>query len=43
VDAQPAVDCQSDSPPDERGIAITRQRLVQKFGSDLRAEDFGFS
>lgn len=26
----------SDSPPDERGIAITRQRLNLKFGSDIR-------
>jgi hypothetical protein len=27
----------SDSPPDERGIAITRQRLNRKFGGNLRA------
>jgi hypothetical protein len=26
----------SSSPPDERGIAITRQRLNRKFASDLR-------
>jgi hypothetical protein len=26
----------TDSPPDERGIGITRQRLNQKFGGDLR-------
>jgi hypothetical protein len=26
----------SPSPPDERGIAITRQRLNRKFGGDLR-------
>jgi hypothetical protein len=26
----------SDSPPDARGIGITRQRLNQKFGGDLR-------
>lgn len=26
----------TDSPPDERGIGITRQRLNRKFGSDLR-------
>ena len=27
----------TDSPPDERGIGITRQRLNLKFGGDLRA------
>ena len=27
----------SDSPPDERGIAITRQRLNRKLGGNLRA------
>jgi hypothetical protein len=27
----------TDSPPDERGIALTRQRLNRKFGGDLRA------
>jgi hypothetical protein len=27
----------TDSPPDERGIGITRQRLNRKFGGDLRA------
>jgi hypothetical protein len=26
----------TDSPPDERGIGITRQRLNQKFGADIR-------
>jgi hypothetical protein len=26
----------TDSPPDERGIAITRRRLNQKLGGDLR-------
>jgi hypothetical protein len=29
----------SSSPPDERGIAITRQRLGRKFGADLRGMD----
>jgi hypothetical protein len=27
----------TDAPPDERGIAITRQRLNRKFGGNLRA------
>jgi hypothetical protein len=27
----------TDSPPDARGIGITRQRLNQKFGGNLRA------
>ncbi len=27
----------TNSPPDERGIGITRQRLNRKFGADLRA------
>ena len=27
----------TDSPPDERGIGITRQRLNRKFGGNLRA------
>lgn len=27
----------TDAPPDERGVAITRQRLNKKLGSDLRA------
>jgi hypothetical protein len=26
----------TDSPPDERGIAITRQRLNKRFGGDIR-------
>jgi hypothetical protein len=26
----------SESPPDERGVAITRQRLNRKIGADLR-------
>jgi hypothetical protein len=33
----------SSSPPDERGIAITRQRLNRKFGADLRGVDTGFA
>jgi hypothetical protein len=32
----------SNSPPDERGIAITRQRLGRKFGADLRGLDSDF-
>jgi hypothetical protein len=32
----------SSSPPDERGIAITRQRLNRKFGADLRSIDSDF-
>jgi hypothetical protein len=27
----------SDSPPDDRGIGITRQRLNRKFGADIRS------
>jgi len=33
----------SSSPPDERGIAITRQRLGRKFGADLRGMDGDFA
>jgi hypothetical protein len=32
----------SSSPPDDRGIAITRQRLGRKFGGDLRGPDSDF-